>query len=1130
MKKARLSFLITIMTVFTMFFATSCDQLTNLIDKLKPSQNASPAELIFEVEETVELPYYEYYTVPELTVTDTNGSIYIPKVEVSNENGIAVDFEDGRFFVLYTENYYIKYTVVFNGENVSKTTTGIVADKTAPEVTLPVSTMGAFKGETVTIPDCAYTDNMSAEDEIVVDVKVTYGETEIAVTDGVFTASESGLYKITYAVTDKANNVAEETIELAVVEREEGNIAYLNNEYVSLLVGAKAEMAEFGSRGTGELASPMGGSSTSINFITWSSIYGGRVDINSPAITDVSGYNYLYLWVYTTYSSGVSITYNNVWKGAKNNVEPNVWTRIVFTKGEDGNFYAPATDNMETGATTNFFGSASDAQDIANMADSTNSLFFLAAPVNTAGGDTVSVYFGGFYATNSLPTLPEGTKDWSPAARINVSGLSAMAVQGGVVNPTFDVLYADGAIVKSYVSIDGGAKEEVSFPYAYPANGTYEFTFEAVVDGAVVASCEKSVTVATPEEGNIAYFNHDEWKDMVGAVTYAECYISSIRGEGEKASPMGGTSASVYYWTGGAYQGSIVLNDPVLKDVSGYKYLYLWVYTEAEEGVYMTYNNVWKGTKNYVAPNVWTRIVFTKGADGNFYTVDTDNFESGASNRFFDTTTSGTCPTSLNGLMIAWRPTVEGENRAIGVYFGGLYATNELPNLPAGTKDWSPMPRMNVSNVEGVVETGATLDPSVQVRYADGAIVKAYATIDGGDRQEISLPYTYEVAGTYVLTFEAVLNGQVILTQTFETSVTTAKQTVFTIADFTNADAIDKYSVTSNWGAPLVANYPVASPAGGSGSLQINKSASEGTIEGIYISNPAIKDVSGYNYLFIDVRAGYRDMTFGFYGWQKPAYTIPAQTWVRVVFVNDGNGNFTMPGGSYSTSALGGSSTDITQELLCVQNVQWDYFYLGLFAACNELPAIPEGFASNYGSTTIVDFTATNAISTYNLAGNFEAGIVYDTNANCVRMDSNPYGAYTGMIINNPEITNISKYKYIYVDVKVGWGDANFVFNFVWNTPSITLKGCNGEVEIWTRVVAVNDGTGTFVLPNATGNASGEGQPLDGNALGQGISSANIAGLGFHILSGGNNVYFKNFVACNNLPELPTGYQTNYVA
>ena len=175
---------------------------------------------------------------------------------------------------------------------------------------------------------------------------------------------------------------------------------------------------------------------------------------------------------------------------------------------------------------------------------------------------------------------------------------------------------------------------------------------------------------------------------------------------------------------------------------------------------------------------------------------------------------------------------------------------------------------------------------------------------------------------------------------------------------------------------------------------------------------------------------------------------------------------------------------------------------------------------------TIADFTDANAVTTYDLVGNFEANIVYDVNSNATRMDSNPYAAYTGMLVNNPAISNVSSYKYVFIDVKVGWADANFIFNFVWNTPGITLTGCMGETEIWTRVVIENNGSGTFTLPKATCNAS-EGQPTNGNAFGQGVSSANIAGIGLHILSGGNNVYFGKFAACNELPELPEGYRTN---
>ena len=77
---------------------------------------------------------------------------------------------------------------------------------------------------------------------------------------------------------------------------------------------------------------------------------------------------------------------------------------------------------------------------------------------------------------------------------------------------------------------------------------------------------------------------------------------------------------------------------------------------------------------------------------------------------------------------------------------------------------------------------------------------------------------------------------------------------------------------------------------------------------------------------------------------------------------------------------------------------------------------------------TIADFTDANAVKTYELAGNFGADIVYDANSNATRMDSNPDGAYTGMLVKNPAISNVSSYKYVFIDVKVGWVDANFIF------------------------------------------------------------------------------------------------------
>lgn len=1137
MKKARLSILITICTVFVTIFASSCSVINGLLDKLKPSTpEPSKVELIFEVPETVEIPYYEYYTVPEITVTDTDGNIYISQVKVTNKNGQTVDFEDGKFFVIYTEDYCIEYTVVFDGENVSKTTTCKVTDKTAPEVTLSATALGAFAGDTVTLPECTYTDNMSAEDEITLAIKVMLGETEVAITDGTITATEAGVYKATYTVTDKAGNKTEKVVDIAVAARENGNIAYFNNEHAQILCGLKTELAaSFIARGTGELASPMGGSSTAIMFQNSLSPWGGRLDITAPATTDVSGYNYLYLWVYTTYSSGIKLTYNNVWAGVQTNVVPNVWTRIVFEKGADGNFYTPDSDNFEAVATTRLFETATDA---ANL----NNLMFLASPLNTNGGDVVNVYFGGFCATNELPELPEGTKAWLPTPRITVDNLKAAVIAGSVADPDVEVLYGSEATLKTYVSIDGAERQEVTLPYTYATEGSYEFTFEAILNDTVVATYSKSVGVIEQEEGNIAYFANSEWQAWNNAIVTPTGHVGE-RGEGAKASPMGGTSTKFYFMTGESYfkVESIALNEPVISNVSGYKYLYLWAYTDSVADVYLIYNNVWAGTKNTIKAGVWQRIVFEKGADGNFYTVGTDNFESSATTRLFDTPSATINPSSLNGFSIGLGTSYAGtDNLEINVYLGGFCACNELPALPQGTMDWLPAPRMTVSNIMGSVEQGATVEPSVNVQFAEGAIVTTYVSVNGADRQEVSeFPYTYETAGTYVFTFEATLDGEVILTQSFEVTVTEPNKNEKTIAKLTSEAAITAYGLKGGWSAestmavtPDIAGitYPV------NGELPIRFNAV--SIGGIMINSPAITDVREWKYIFVDVMIAYGDAEFFIFGYGAPIITVKGgNTWTRVVYVNNGSGNFVLPGatGNYS-AADGHDGTHVAFEnpanvsafytmVLAANN--WAYF--GQITACNELPELPAGFETNYYVKTIADFTDENAIATYGLTGNFGANIVYDTNAKCVRMDSNPDGVYTGMVIGNPTITDISNFKYIYVDVKVGWGDANFVFNFAWGAPYFTLTGSQGG-DVWIRVVAENDGTGKFTLVGASGNMS-EGQPLDASIFGMdgAMASANITGVGFHILSGGNSVYFKSFVACNELPTIPQGMLTNYV-
>ena len=1053
MKKARLSILITMFTVFVMLFAASCTP----IDSSSGNSTPSEVELIFEVPETEEIPYYEYYTVPEITVIDTDGNVYIPKVTVSNANGKTVDFEEGKFFVIYTEDYYIEYEVLFNGENVSKIITCKVADKTKPELTLSVDAIGAFVGEVVTLPECSYEDNMTAVEELSLTVKVMFGDTEVAITDGVFTATEAGVYKANYAVTDKNGNVTEKIVDIAVVAREPGNIAYFNHEYAQMLCGLKPELAAtFIERGTGVLASPMGGSSTAISYQNSTSPWGGRLDITAPAVTDISSYNYLYLWVYTPYSSGLKLTYNNVWAGVQTNISPNVWTRILFTKGEDGNFYAVGTDNSDASATTRLFGSATDSANITSMADSSHSLFILAAPLNSNGGDVVDVYFGGFCATNELPELPEGTKEWMPAPKMFVSNITGSAEQGETVDPIVDVQFAEGSIVKTYVSINGADREEVAeLPFTYENVGTYVFTFEALLNGEVILTQSFEVTV-TESNANM--------KVIARLASDAAINAYGLKGGWSAETTMAVTPeiAGITYPVNGELpirfnaveMGGIMITAPALTDITGYQYLFVDVmigYGDAEFFIYA-----------YGAPiitvkggNTWTRLVYVNDGKGNFVLPGATGNLSAADGH--------------DGTHVAFTDPANNESFYMMVkapdnwaYFGQFTACQELPELPAGFE----------TNYTGEEEQEPEDEGTkVIAKLTSDAAINAYG-LKGGWSAETTMAVTPEIAGI---------------------------------------------------------TYPV------NGELPIRFNAVE--LGGIMVNAPAVTNLTAYQYLFVDVMIAYGDAEFFIYAYGAPIITVKGgNTWTRVVYVNDGNGNFVLPGATGNLSAADGhdgthvafeSPANISSVNLMVRAIDnWAYF--GQFTACQELPELPAGFETNYFE--IVDFTDAKAIETYNLNGNFGANIVYDENAHCVRMDSNPDGVYTGMVVKNPTITDISNFKYIYLDVKVGWGDANIVFNFAWGAPYFTLTGSQGG-DIWIRVIAENDGTGKFTLINASGNMS-DGQPIDASIFGTDgvMTSANIAGLGIHILSGGNNVYFKHLVACDQLPTIPQGMVSNYIA
>lgn len=678
----------------TMALLISGGALVGCETKLPETENV----LTFEVAEQVTVPYAEYYTLPSVIGKDTNGNLYFPKTKVTDGTGAEVIVERGRFYVLSDADYTFEYTLKFNGETHVKKTTAKVADMTAPKVELSVENIGGFVNERFEIPTITYTDNKDAAEEMTNTVKVLLGEQEIPLENNGFTPTTSGSYKITYAVSDKSNNVTEKTITAEVLEREAGNISYWNNIYWQELSGGtlSSQSSVTISRGTGEYASPAGGSSLGLNISNAYFIWGGTLSMTTPAITDISGYKYVYLWVYTTHEGGVRLTYNNYWYGAITNISEGQWTRVVFERGEDGNFYSVGNDRKNAYSKNELFCINNPADENANKAViPTNISGFTLnfQSIQTPKSGNTQVYLGGLYACNELPALPENTTDWRPAPVISVTGVKGAALPNTQVKVGYTT-DTEGLTYKTYVQIGDEKTPLENATYTYPATGTYKFIVEAEKNGKIVATASKEVIVVEKDEGNIAYWNDENWAELSGGTvenktTSQNPWLAIERGTGEFASPAGGSSLGIYSENWQTYWGAdLAISDAAISNVSGYKYVYAWVYTTDESGVRLTFNSIYN-TAFEVEKGKWTRIVFVKGADGNFY-AKTSKAES--SGLFNDKVTAS----NLNGFSINIQkngvsyPTTDGVIK--WTYFGGLYACNELPELPENTVDWWTVP------------------------------------------------------------------------------------------------------------------------------------------------------------------------------------------------------------------------------------------------------------------------------------------------------------------------------------------------------------------------------------------------------------------------------------------------------
>ncbi len=166
-------------------------------------------------------------TVPTATATDGGDETtpldvtfkVIYKVNASDVTGEELSVAEGEKMTFDRAGTYVfvYYSIDADGNEIDKTFAVTVRpDTDRPVLTVEGGTdnVTATKGEEITVRPATAADEVDGT--VTVTVKVTFGVTEVTVTDGKFVAENEGVYSVTYTASDEAGNTAEVTYSVAV--------------------------------------------------------------------------------------------------------------------------------------------------------------------------------------------------------------------------------------------------------------------------------------------------------------------------------------------------------------------------------------------------------------------------------------------------------------------------------------------------------------------------------------------------------------------------------------------------------------------------------------------------------------------------------------------------------------------------------------------------------------------------------------------------------------------------------------------------------------------------------------------------------------------------------------------------
>ena len=386
-----------------------------------------------------------------------------------------------------------------------------------------------------------------------------------------YTFTENGVYSLAFEVysAGKLVNTVQKTV--FVYDEEPGNITYFNQPFGISSVGALNSVGAGISTNT-----HMVGDASSLECYLQAPGYWPSLELVNPFIKNLNEkeqggeylYNYVVFYAYTTDALKTRIKIGAAQVGEF--IPAGVWTRIVLVRNGENFSYNGV----------NVFNETITANDISGLQ------FVFDMEKESAAG---TIFLSTFMAVKEIE---------QPEIEITFDEYYFEGAEIGVTATT-----EEGYVVKTYYQ--GQEYTEATFVAANA--GTYDFMYRVFKDGVLYATYTKTVSVVGNEADNLTYFNRDFGKDF--AVEYNEDTTISPSQKttyGEEEYSLEITVRNPSYWgVGGVYL------RPTINDITPYKYLYFYVYTDMTG---LTFH----GTTTAVPAGTWTKVVLVRQDDNSF--------------------------------------------------------------------------------------------------------------------------------------------------------------------------------------------------------------------------------------------------------------------------------------------------------------------------------------------------------------------------------------------------------------------------------------------------------------------------------------------------------------------------------